>query len=53
MANISTPHQQLKKSVKTSRPTPRKSTLDFVRQFARAYNPVPSLHPAISTIILN
>jgi len=52
MANISTPKSS-NSTVKSSRPTPRKSTLDFVRQFARVYTPLPNLHPAMGAVILN
>ncbi len=33
--------------------TPRKSTLDFICQFARAYQPQPQLHPSLSGFIAN
>ncbi len=34
-------------------PSPRKSTVEFLRQFARAYNYEPRLKPALGSLIAN
>ena len=37
----------------TSIPQPSKKTLDFIRQFARAYQVLPQLNPALGGIVAN
>lgn len=37
----------------TSIPQPSKKTLDFIRQFARAYQVLPQLSPALGGIVAN
>ncbi len=47
MATTNAKHEDLKSF------TPRKSTIDFIKQFARSYNYNSKLHPSLGGFIAN
>lgn len=54
MKRTSTQTSSMQQAQQSNRqPSVRKSTIDFLRQFARAYSYQPKLHPALSEIIAN
>lgn len=60
MAETSTPHSPTHSSTTSRRAAkastnigPKRSTIDFLRQFARAYSYQPTIHPGLADIVAN